>query len=172
MKPHEPFLFASLFPHSLLLVQWTCAIYLLVNRLYRTRYTSNYKLKAINKIGHTRPGVSETKSGIFPRHVRESSRGGFFFKNKQRLRLDKIGHKSGQKRVHGRQSRALSKLRLDDQTYLGVLLPKSGKLLMPPLIRPLLLCYLLKKLGFLKKNQNAPRPSEHPPVRKEKCQNV
>ena len=25
---------------------------------------------------------------------------------------------------------------------------------------------------FLKKNQNAPRPSEHPPVRGEKCQNV
>ena len=24
----------------------------------------------------------------------------------------------------------------------------------------------------LKKNQNAPRPSEHPPVREEKCQNV
>ena len=26
--------------------------------------------------------------------------------------------------------------------------------------------------GFLKKNQNAPRPSEHPPVMGEKCQNV
>ena len=26
--------------------------------------------------------------------------------------------------------------------------------------------------GFLKKNQNAPRPSEHPPVRGKKCQNV
>ena len=25
---------------------------------------------------------------------------------------------------------------------------------------------------FLKKNQNAPRPSEHPPVMGEKCQNV
>ena len=25
---------------------------------------------------------------------------------------------------------------------------------------------------FLKKNLNAPRPSEHPPVRGEKCQNV
>ena len=25
---------------------------------------------------------------------------------------------------------------------------------------------------FLKKNQNAPRPSEHPPVRRKKCQNV
>ena len=25
---------------------------------------------------------------------------------------------------------------------------------------------------FFKKNQNAPRPSEHPPVRGEKCQNV
>ena len=25
---------------------------------------------------------------------------------------------------------------------------------------------------YLKKNQNAPRPSEHPPVREEKCQNV
>ena len=25
---------------------------------------------------------------------------------------------------------------------------------------------------FLKKNQNAPRPSEHPPVRGKKCQNV
>ena len=24
----------------------------------------------------------------------------------------------------------------------------------------------------LKKNQNVPRPSEHPPVRKKKCQNV
>ena len=27
-------------------------------------------------------------------------------------------------------------------------------------------------LYFLKKNLNAPRPSEHPPVRGEKCQNV
>ena len=26
--------------------------------------------------------------------------------------------------------------------------------------------------SFLKKNQNTPRPSEHPPVRGEKCQNV
>ena len=26
--------------------------------------------------------------------------------------------------------------------------------------------------GFLKKNQNAPRPSENPPVMGEKCQNV
>ena len=26
--------------------------------------------------------------------------------------------------------------------------------------------------GCLKKNQNAPRPSEHPPVMGEKCQNV
>ena len=26
--------------------------------------------------------------------------------------------------------------------------------------------------AFLKKNQNAPRPSEHPPVRGKKCQNV
>ena len=26
--------------------------------------------------------------------------------------------------------------------------------------------------GSLKKNQNAPRPSEHPPVRGKKCQNV
>ena len=25
---------------------------------------------------------------------------------------------------------------------------------------------------FIKKNQNAPRPSEHPPVMGEKCQNV
>ena len=25
---------------------------------------------------------------------------------------------------------------------------------------------------FFKKNQNAPRPSEHPPVRGKKCQNV
>ena len=25
---------------------------------------------------------------------------------------------------------------------------------------------------YLKKNQNAPRPSEHPPVRGKKCQNV
>ena len=29
-----------------------------------------------------------------------------------------------------------------------------------------------KKDACLKKNQNAPRPSEHPPVRGEKCQNV
>ena len=29
-------------------------------------------------------------------------------------------------------------------------------------------CYVC----FLKKNQNAPRPSEHPPVRRKKCQNV
>ena len=27
-------------------------------------------------------------------------------------------------------------------------------------------------IPFLKKNQNAPRPSEHPPVMGEKCQNV
>ena len=27
-------------------------------------------------------------------------------------------------------------------------------------------------MSLLKKNQNAPRPSEHPPVREEKCQNV
>ena len=27
-------------------------------------------------------------------------------------------------------------------------------------------------VAFKKKNQNAPRPSEHPPVRGEKCQNV
>ena len=28
------------------------------------------------------------------------------------------------------------------------------------------------RLLFLKKNQNAPRPSEHPPVRGKKCQSV
>ena len=39
--------------------------------------------------------------------------------------------------------------------------------------------YLIHSISFfittllsLKKNQNAPRPSEHPPVRGEKCQNV
>ena len=30
----------------------------------------------------------------------------------------------------------------------------------------------MKEIGCLKKNQNAPRPSEDPPVRGEKCQNV
>ena len=30
----------------------------------------------------------------------------------------------------------------------------------------------VKPTGFLKKNLNAPRPSEHPPVRGKKCQNV
>ena len=28
------------------------------------------------------------------------------------------------------------------------------------------------RLKYLKKNLNAPRPSEHPPVRGKKCQNV
>ena len=31
---------------------------------------------------------------------------------------------------------------------------------------------VLSFFWFLKKNQNAPRPSEHPPVRGKKCQNV
>ena len=31
---------------------------------------------------------------------------------------------------------------------------------------------LVYLVAFLKKNLNAPRPSEHPPVRGEKCQNV
>ena len=30
----------------------------------------------------------------------------------------------------------------------------------------------IRRLSCLKKNQNAPRPSEHPPVRGKKCQNV
>ena len=30
----------------------------------------------------------------------------------------------------------------------------------------------LQIIYYLKKNQNAPRPSEHPPVRGKKCQNV
>ena len=32
--------------------------------------------------------------------------------------------------------------------------------------------YIFPVNHFLKKNQNAPRPSEHPPVRGKKCQNV
>ena len=32
--------------------------------------------------------------------------------------------------------------------------------------------HLVLRRRFLKKNQNAPRPSEHPPVREGKCQNV
>ena len=32
--------------------------------------------------------------------------------------------------------------------------------------------FSLVVIGFLKKNQNAPRPSEHPPVMGKKCQNV
>ena len=32
--------------------------------------------------------------------------------------------------------------------------------------------YVLQVRLFLKKNLNAPRPSEHPPVRGKKCQNV
>ena len=31
---------------------------------------------------------------------------------------------------------------------------------------------ILGVCGLFKENQNAPRPSEHPPVREEKCQNV
>ena len=30
----------------------------------------------------------------------------------------------------------------------------------------------LQRTEFKRKNQNAPRPSEHPPVRGKKCQNV
>ena len=30
----------------------------------------------------------------------------------------------------------------------------------------------VQEIGCLKKNLNAPRPSEHPPVRGKKCQNV
>ena len=30
----------------------------------------------------------------------------------------------------------------------------------------------IRFINYLKKNQNAPRPSEHPPVRGKKCQNV
>ena len=32
--------------------------------------------------------------------------------------------------------------------------------------------YLKSRVTFLKKNLNASRPSEHPPVRGKKCQNV
>ena len=35
-----------------------------------------------------------------------------------------------------------------------------------------LLCLVLSFVLFLKKNQFVPRPSEHPPVRGKKCQNV
>ena len=41
--------------------------------------------------------------------------------------------------------------------------------------KPLFLLYgsrALFVIVYLKKNQNAPRPSEHPPVRGKKCQNV
>ena len=34
------------------------------------------------------------------------------------------------------------------------------------------LCDICRTSRYLKKNQNAPRPSEHPPVMGEKCQNV
>ena len=36
----------------------------------------------------------------------------------------------------------------------------------------LLSTLILSSCSILKKNQNAPRPSEHPPVMGEKCQNV
>ena len=45
-----------------------------------------------------------------------------------------------------------------------------------PAGNPIYLSHILSKSGeredFLKKNQNAPRPSGHPPVRGGKCQNV
>ena len=40
------------------------------------------------------------------------------------------------------------------------------------MICPLFSGFFLTWNVFLKKNQNAPRPSEHPPVMGEKCQNV
>ena len=47
-----------------------------------------------------------------------------------------------------------------------------------PFSQPIVVCISFTPRGdrrtqyFLKKNLNAPRPSEHPPVRGKKCQNV
>ena len=64
-------------------------------------------------------------------HVREGS--GEAFARKQPVGLDMIGHKSGQKRVHGERSRSLAKLIRYDRANLGVLWPKSGIRLILPL---------------------------------------